>query len=229
MPTTGNRFVAVTSPGMVGVITGMNKAGIGCGQDFFRAKKKAGYPTGVGMWLLGRKIVQYSSSIAEAEALIRASNEGAPSFIIVGDAKGAGAVFEVYDHKVSPRYANWISPDANAPDAIETNDNLVVLTNHAFTPEMYPVDTYNESSIARYSILTNLLLENYGTMTKTIGIQIIDFMHPPSPYSIGFDSDYGDDPTQTVKQHVVFMNLTKGKLWALFGHYNDPWVTYSFQ
>jgi hypothetical protein len=229
VPKKGKKFVAVTSPGMVGVITGMNTAGLGVGQDMFRPVDKGGFPSGLGMWLLGRKVVQYAGSIAQAESIIRAADEVAPAFILVGDAKGAGAVFEIYNRKVAPRYADWISGDPNAPDAIESKDDLVVVTNHAFTPEMYPIDNYRTNSISRYNVLTNLLLDDYGTMTQETGRQIIDFMHPPSPYYGGFEGDYGDDPTQTVKQHVVFMDLTRGKLWALFGHYDDPWVTYSFR
>ncbi|MBN2159364.1 MAG: hypothetical protein JW807_08200 [Spirochaetes bacterium] len=229
VPRRGRRFVAVTFPGMVGVITGLNSTGIGVGSNMFRASDRSGFPGGIGMWLLDRKLLQYSGSMADAEAMIREADETAPCFYIIGDAAGAGAVFEVYDHRVSARYADWISYDAAAPDPIEAEDDLVVVTNHAFTPEMYPIDDCRPGSAARYGILTGLLLDAYGTLDPASGREIIDYMHPPSPYHIGYDTDYSTDPTQSVQQHVVLMDLSERTISALYGHYNDPWVFHTLE
>jgi hypothetical protein len=228
-PSQGRKFLSVSFPGMVGVSTGLNGAGIGIGSDFFNATGTPEYPRGLGMWFLGRKIVQYASSMADAERIIRASKESAPCFMIVGDAAGAGAVFEIYDRKVVARYASWVSNDANAPDQIENVDDLVVVSNHAFTPEMYPIDGYPLSSMTRYQVLTDLLLDGYGSIDQDSGRAIIDFMHPPSPYLTGDYKGYGSDPTQTVKQLVALMDLKSRTIWALYGHYNDPWVEYTLR
>lgn len=227
VPSRGKKFMSVAFPGMVGVSTGMNTAGIGIGSDYFNATGAPAYPGGLGMWFLGRKILQYSSSMAEAERIIRAAKETAPCFMVVGDAAGAGAVFEIYDGKVAPRYANWVQKDGNGPDQIENKDDLVVVSNHAFTSGMYPIDVYPSSSMLRYQVLTTLLLENYGRIDQASGSAIIDFMHPPSPYLTGTYKGYGDDPAQPVKQLVALMDLKSRTIWALYGHYNDPWVKYT--
>jgi hypothetical protein len=228
VPSKGKRFVSVSFPGMVGVSTGMNAAGIGLGSDFFNATGTPRFPDGLGMWFLGRKIVQYAGSIADAERMIRASDEAAPCFMVVGDASGAGAVFEIYDHKVAPRYAGWVPGDPNGPDQIESKDDLVVVSNHSFTPGMYPLDAYPPSSMIRYQVLTDLLLGSYGRLDQISGRSIIDFMHPPSRYLDGTGYDgYGNDPAQPVKQCVALMDLKARTIWALYGHYNDPWVEYT--
>jgi hypothetical protein len=165
--------------------------------------------------------------MADAERIIRDAKETAPCFMVVADARGAGAVFEIYDGKVVPRYADWVQKDPNGPDPIETRDDLVVVSNHAFTPEMYPIDMYTSSSMTRYQVLTTLLLENYGSIGQAKGAAIIDFMHPPSPYLTGEYQGYGADPTQPVKQLVALMDLKDRTIWALYGHYNDPWVKYT--
>ncbi|HNY64935.1 MAG TPA: C45 family autoproteolytic acyltransferase/hydrolase [Deltaproteobacteria bacterium] len=223
VPLLGKRFVSVASPGMVGINTGMNTAGIGFGCDYLNVVNAPKYPGGMGMWLLGRKIVQYASSVSEAESIIRRAKEIAPSLLIVGDAAGDGAVFEVYNRIVAPRYADWVSRDRNAPDPIEREDDLVVVSNHAFTRELYPLDPErSESSLRRYQVLTNLLLESYGKLDQTSGRAIIDFMHPPSEF-------YGDDPGQPVRQCVAFMDLDARTIWALYGNYDDPWVEFTLR
>jgi hypothetical protein len=49
VPSRGKKFVSVAFPGMVGVSTGMNTAGIGIGSDFFNATGAPTYPRGQGM------------------------------------------------------------------------------------------------------------------------------------------------------------------------------------
>jgi hypothetical protein len=230
VPRSGKRFVSISTPGFVGASTGLNTAGIGFGCDYFNAKGPSRYPGGMGMWFLGRRILQYASSIADAERIIRSSGEVAPSLLLVGDARHAGAVFEVYNHEVSPRYSGWTARDANAPDQIEAKDDLVVVANHAFTRSMYPQDAGTYSTFVRYRILTDLLLEHYGHIDQSLGRSIIDFMHPPSTSLPGPAYDgYGDDPTQPVKQHVALMDLKARTIWALYGHYNDPWAVYTLK
>jgi hypothetical protein len=229
VPARGRRFVSVTFPGMVGLITGVNSAGIGCGTDFFNATGSPSYPSGLGMWFLGRKVVQYASTISEAERIIRQADEVAPCFVLVGDAAGAGAVFEVYDHKVSKRSAAWVPTHPDTPDPIEMEDDLVVVSNHAFMPEMFPIDQFPANSLTRYEILTSLVLGSYGSLDEETGRAAIDFMHPPSPYLTGAYQGYGADPAQPVKQHVALLDLSTRTLWALYGHYSDPWVRYTLQ
>jgi hypothetical protein len=99
----------------------------------------------------------------------------------------------------------------------------VVVSNHAFTRELYPLDPErSESSLRRYQVLTNLLLESYGKLDQTSGRAIIDFMHPPSEF-------YGDDPGQPVRQCVAFMDLDARTIWALYGNYDDPWVEFTLR
>jgi hypothetical protein len=232
LPCRGKRFVSIAPPGFVGVGTGLNIEGIGFGCDYFNAKGTPWYPGGMGMWFLGRKILQNASNIAEAEGIIRRSDEVAPSLLLVGDARHAGAVFEVYNHVVAPRYAGWTTSDPNAPDQIEAKEDLVSVTNNAFTPEMYPQDASTYSTAVRYKIITKLLLEHYGELDTSQdgpgGRKIIDFMHPPSIYLPGTEYDgYGDDPTQPVKQCVALMDLKTRTIWALYGHYNDEWVEFT--
>ena len=113
------------------------------------------------------------------------------------------------------------------PPQIEDKPDLVGMTNHYIIPQMvllqssivegHTVDSTPDSEW-RYKTMMGLLLTTYGTIDSRIARYDIDFLNPSrSDY-------YGTDVTQPVQGHVVVMDDTKKQVWALFGHYNDPWA-----
>ncbi len=227
VPENGYSFVSVTNPGTVGVLSAMNDQGVGIGLTSFNASlvtEESPPMSGMGAWLLARKIIQYSedidTAVMSAVAMVEAK-EASSAFIIIGDDDGKATVLETYNFTAIIRSTDWVCPDQSCPeDQIEDKDDLVVVTNHALTPEMgmYDQRPDGDNSHFRYDVLTGLLLESYGTIDTQKGRDIIDFLHPPN-YNY-----YGDDPNQTVKTHVAFFDLTHQEVWALYGHYNDPWA-----
>jgi len=113
------------------------------------------------------------------------------------------------------------------PPQIENKPDLVGMTNHYIIPQMvllqssiiegHTVDATPDSEW-RYKTMMGLLLTTYGTIDPEIARYDIDFLNPSrSDY-------YGTDVSQIVHGHVVVMDDAKRQVWALFGHYNEPWA-----
>jgi hypothetical protein len=218
-PKNGYPFVSIGAPGFVGVTSAMNGRGIAIGTEVLYSGDACYAQAGMGTLLLMRKAIQYSGSLDAVVETIRKATRGVPWMYVVGDGSGKGAIIESTTNHFAVRYL-----DSVYPDQIEEKDDVVVTTNHAIVPEIAATHLPSQfvSSRRRYTEMTSLILENYGSIDVTKGCEIIDFLHPGGPYSWY----YGTDPDQPVACSVSLYDLTAKEVWSLFGKYSDQWVHY---
>lgn len=222
VPDRGYPFISITPPGYVGVTAAMNNQGLGIGQDMLMGAPTGYSKVGMGRLLLARNAIQYAGSLNEAVAMFQKADIADGNMFIVGDGKGNGAIVECNAKTVAVRYLDSIYESSSYTktvhqEQIESKEDLVLVANHAVIPEIANESTGSEDSIIRYQELCGLLLNAYGSLDVSNARDIIDFLHPPSWY-------YGDDANQPVAASVNLFDLTRLRVWSLYGRYNDGWV-----
>jgi hypothetical protein len=218
-PNCGHPFVSIGAPGFVGVTSAMNSKGIAIGTEVLYSGDACYRKVGMGTLLLMRKAIQYCGTLEAVVDTMQKAARGVPWMYIVGDGIGTGAVIESTTNHFAVRYL-----DSVYPDQIEDKDDVVATTNYAIVPEIAATHLPGPftSSRRRYSEMTNLILENYGTIDIAKGREIIDFLHPGGAYSWY----YGTDQDQPVACTVSLYDLTAKEVWTLYGKYSDQWVHY---
>ncbi|MCK6460283.1 MAG: C45 family peptidase [Planctomycetes bacterium] len=99
-PTDGRRFVAVTWPGLVGVLSGMNRDGL-CVANLLAVSADTSLDGCPYMFLL-RDVMEGSGTVEEGLALLRESRRTTANSIMLADAKGA-AVAETSHQEMAVR------------------------------------------------------------------------------------------------------------------------------
>jgi isopenicillin-N N-acyltransferase-like protein len=116
-------FAAVGYPGLVGVISGMNDAGL-CLATFDSYGAKDGSqmfnPQGVPLALINRRIMEECTTVDEARKLLESSPRTTMMSVVICDTKEA-AVFEITPKSVVQR---------------EPEKNVLICTNHFISPEL---------------------------------------------------------------------------------------------
>lgn len=98
-PTQGIPFVSVSWPGMIGVVSGMNREGLSV--TINAAKSKIPWSAKTPISIVTREILQYATTIEEAVAIARRRPVFVSESIMVGSAKdGYAAIIEVSPHKM---------------------------------------------------------------------------------------------------------------------------------
>ncbi len=213
-PDEGYSFVSCGTPGLVGTITGMNSRGIGVGGNMLTALDTS-FEFGMGELLTLRKVIQYGGELSEAIDIVRNTKRGVPWMYAIGDGIGpeiGGVVLEVSARNFFVRRSDYKQPWWAPYSQIEDKVDVVSVSNHFINPWMNikTVSWAYENTLWRYKTMTNLILDNYGTIDTDKGWEIIDFLHPPN-----YDY-YGDDPHQTVKASKSLMDLTNLDMWSLY-------------
>jgi isopenicillin-N N-acyltransferase-like protein len=101
-------FASVGFPGLVGVVSGMNDAGLSIATLDVTATGDGAPPfdlSGTPLILTFRRILEECTTVAEAEALLRSVKRTTLMNLAVGDAAGAGVVFELTPKSVGVRKA----------------------------------------------------------------------------------------------------------------------------
>lgn len=147
-PTQGHRFMSVTWPGMIGVVSGMNEAGLTVTMNSGRSSIPLQAKTPIS--LVALEILQYASTIDEAVTIAKRREVFVSEALMIGSAKdGKAAVIEM-----SPRKFDVYQAPSNA-------DHLTC-TNH-FQGKAYADDRRNKEQIAeshsmyRYERLEELI------------------------------------------------------------------------
>jgi predicted choloylglycine hydrolase len=99
-PAEGRRFVAVTWPGLVGVLSGMNRDGV-CVANLLAVSASTSMDGCPYMFLL-RDVLEGSGTVEEGLAVLRKSRRTTANSIMLADAKGA-AVAETSHEKMAVR------------------------------------------------------------------------------------------------------------------------------
>jgi predicted choloylglycine hydrolase len=146
-PTEGYKFMSVTWPGMIGVVSGMNEHGLTV--TINAGKSKIPWIAKTPISILNREILQYATNIEEAIAIAKKRQVFVSESIFVGSAKDKKAV----TIEVSPK---------NFGVYEVANTNQLICTNH-FQSDAYAEDKNNLKAIAeshsqyRYERLEELL------------------------------------------------------------------------
>ena len=119
-PSDGHAFTSVAWPGLVGVFTGISRAGLSLA--CLTSTVNGETPRGTPMPLIYRRIIQYAESLDEAELLLRRTSRTIGNNLLVASAAHDDArVFEL-----SPRMVATRRP----------NDGYLTTTNHFAHPAM---------------------------------------------------------------------------------------------
>lgn len=151
-PTNGSSFVSVSTPASIGVLTAMNENGITIGtHEIYRSSKNwQGIPADI----LHRYVIQYSSSLKEAEKILSQANRTIPELWMVTDTNGA-LNFEFNQEEV----------------AVETmTSKYLILTNH--TRQINEGLSYPNTE-DRYSYADSFLEQNMDDMNLEKLISLI--------------------------------------------------------
>ncbi|WP_081411655.1 C45 family peptidase [Chryseobacterium gregarium] len=149
-PEDGIPYLSVSWPGMIGVVSGMNKEGITV--TINAGKSKIPLTARTPISLVTREILQYAATIDEAVAIARKRKVFVSESILVGSAHDKNAVIIE------------VSPDNFGVYKVE-NTSRVFCTNH-FQSDAYKYDKRNQKHKAeshseyRYEKLQELLEEN---------------------------------------------------------------------
>jgi len=146
-PTDGYKFMSVTWPGMIGVVSGMNEHGLTV--TINAGKSKIPWIAKTPISILNREILQYATNIEEAIAIAKKREVFVSESIFVGSAKDKKAV----TIEVSPKNFGVYKVE---------NTKQLICTNH-FQSDAYAEDKNNLKAIAeshsqyRYERLEELL------------------------------------------------------------------------
>lgn len=223
-----NTFVSVSTPAMVGVQTAMNNHGLAIGIDIVYAMDTSYIKLGMGAAFAARHIIQYQNELSQAKNFLKDTSLGCPTMFIVGDGRGTeqgGFAFEKSAHHYFVRNTDYHYPRIFKtlkiwPDQLETNDDILLLTNSYVTPWMGLKAMGSIIGEDRYIALfqkMNAVLENENINIDN-GMNLINFLKE--------SRGYGDD--DIIEMSRTVFDLERLELRTLYGHYNEPWVSYTF-
>lgn len=200
-PENGIPYLSVSWPGMIGVVSGMNKEGITVTINAGKSKIPLTAKTPIS--LVTREILQYAKNIDEAIAIARKRKVFVSESILVGSANDKKAVII----EVSPK--NFGVYDA-------ANSSKVFCTNH-FQSEAYKNDKKNQKHIVeshseyRYEKLQELLQENPKLNPGKMA-SILREKSGLKDKSIGYGNEKAIN--QLLAHHAVIFSPQKKLVWV---------------
>ncbi|AYN01120.1 C45 family autoproteolytic acyltransferase/hydolase [Chryseobacterium sp. 3008163] len=200
-PENGIPYMSVSWPGMIGVVSGMNKEGITVTINAGKSKIPLMAKTPIS--LVTREILQYAKNIDEAIAIAKKRKVFVSESILVGSANDKKAVII----EVSPK--NFGVYDA-------ANSSRVFCTNH-FQSEAYKNDKKNKKHIIeshseyRYEKLQELLQENPKLNPEKMA-SILRDKSGLKDKSIGYGNEKAIN--QLLAHHAVIFSPQKRLVWV---------------
>ena len=200
-PENGIPYLSVSWPGMIGVVSGMNKEGITVTINAGKSKIPLTAKTPISF--VTREILQYATTIDEAIAIAKKRKVFVSESILVGSANDKNAVIIE------------VSPDNFGVYRVE-NSSKVFCTNH-FQSEAYKNDKRNQKHIVeshseyRYEKLQELLLEN----KKLNPEKMASILRDKSGLK-GEKIGYGNEKAinQLLAHHAVIFSPQKKLVWV---------------
>jgi len=200
-PETGIPYMSVSWPGMIGVVSGMNKEGITVTINAGKSKIPLTAKTPIS--LVTREILQYAKNIDEAIAIAKKRKVFVSESILVGSAKDKNAVII----EVSPKNFGVYKME---------NTSRVFCTNH-FQSEAYKDDKRNQKHIIeshsqyRYEKLQELLQENKKLNPEKMAAILRD-----KSGLKGEKIGYGNEKAinQLLAHHAVIFSPEKRLVWV---------------
>ncbi|SHH82649.1 Acyl-coenzyme A:6-aminopenicillanic acid acyl-transferase [Chryseobacterium oranimense] len=200
-PETGIPYMSVSWPGMIGVVSGMNKEGITVTINAGKSKIPLTAKTPIS--LVTREILQYAKNIDEAIAIAKKRKVFVSESILVGSAKDKNAVII----EVSPKNFGVYKVE---------NTSRMFCTNH-FQSEAYKDDKRNQKHIIeshsqyRYEKLQELLQENKKLNPEKMAAILRD-----KSGLKGEKIGYGNEKAinQLLAHHAVIFSPEKRLVWV---------------
>ncbi len=200
-PENGIPYMSVSWPGMIGVVSGMNKEGITVTINAGKSKIPLTAKTPISF--VTREILQFAKNIDEAIAIAKKRKVFVSESILVGSANDKNAVIIE------------VSPDNFGVYKVE-NSSKVVCTNH-FQSEAYKDDKRNQKQIVeshseyRYEKLQELLNEN----PKLNPEKLASILRDKSGLK-GEKIGYGNEKVlnQLLAHHAVIFSPEKRLVWV---------------
>lgn len=157
-PDSGYKFMSVTWGGMIGVVSGMNEAGLTVTINAGKSKIPLAAKTPIS--IVTREILQYASSIEEAVAIAKKREVFVSEAILIGSAKdGKAAVIE-------------IAPDNFGVFEVPNSADLLICANH-FQSDAYADDPRNTKWIEE-SYTSYRFARMEELLEKTPGLKVPD-------------------------------------------------------
>ncbi len=200
-PEDGIPYLSVSWPGMIGVVSGMNKEGLTVTINAGKSKIPLTAKTPIS--LVAREILQYAKNIDEAIAIARKRKVFVSESILVGSANDKNAVIIE------------VSPDNFGVYRVE-NSAKVFCTNH-FQSEAYKNDKRNQKHILeshseyRYEKLQELLQENRKLNPEKMAAILRD-QSGLKGEKIGYGNEKAIN--QLLAHHAVIFSLQKKLVWV---------------
>ncbi len=200
-PETGIPYLSVSWPGMIGVVSGMNKEGITVTINAGKSKIPLTAKTPIS--LVTREILQYAKNIDEAITIAKKRKVFVSESILVGSANDKNAVIIE------------VSPDNFGVYKVE-NKSKIFCTNH-FQSEAYKNDKRNRKHIAeshseyRYEKLQELLEKNKKLTPEKMAAILRD-----KSGLKGEKIGYGNEKAinQLLAHHAVIFSPQKKLVWV---------------
>ncbi len=200
-PENGIPYLSVSWPGMIGVVSGMNKEGITVTINAGKSKIPLTAKTPIS--LVTREILQFAATIDEAIAIAKKIKVFVSESILVGSANDKNAVII----EVSPHNFGVYSVE---------NSAKIFCTNH-FQSEAYKDDKRNQKHIVeshseyRYEKLQELLQENKKLNPEKMATLLRD-QSSLKKKSIGFGNEKAIN--QLLAHHAVIFSPQKKLVWV---------------
>jgi hypothetical protein len=197
----GIPYMSVSWPGMIGVVSGMNKEGITVTINAGKSKIPLTAKTPIS--LVTREILQYATTIDEAIAIAKKRKVFVSESILVGSANDKNAVIIE------------VSPNNFGVYRVE-NSSKVFCTNH-FQSEAYKNDKRNQKHIVeshseyRYEKLQELLQENKKLNPKKMA-SILRDKSGLKGEKIGYGNEKAIN--QLLAHHAVIFSPQKKLVWV---------------
>ncbi|MEG1591459.1 C45 family peptidase [Chryseobacterium sp.] len=200
-PEDGIPYMSVSWPGMIGVVSGMNKEGITV--TINAGKSKIPFTAKTPISFVTREILQYATTIDEAIAIARKRKVFVSESILVGSSNDKNAVIIE------------VSPDNFGVYKVE-NTSKVFCTNH-FQSEAYKDDKRNKKQIVeshseyRYEKLQELLQENKKLNPEKMA-SILRDKSGLKDEKIGYGNEKAIN--QLLAHHAVIFSPQKRLVWV---------------
>lgn len=204
-PDSGYRFVSVSWPGMIGVVSGMNAKGLTVTIN----AAKGPLPTSAAMpiSLLARQILQYASNITEAYNIATSVDVFVSESILIGSAEdGFAAIIEK-----SPEHTSLYT----------TSRTAVICTNH-YQSDTFMTDPHNLKNIStsdspyRYERI-NELIDSLSPIDQIDAAYILRNRFGTNNTDIGLTNEKSIN--QFISHHSVIFQPEKLRMWVS----TNPW------
>jgi len=200
-PENGIPYLSVSWPGMIGVVSGMNKEGITV--TINAGKSKIPWSAKTPISFVTREILQFAKNIDEAIAIAKKRKVFVSESILVGSANDKNAIIIE------------VSPDNFGVYKVE-NTSRIFCTNH-FQSEAYKNDKRNQKQIAeshseyRYEKLEELLQENKKLNPEKMAAILRD-KSGLKDEKIGYGNEKAIN--QLLAHHAVIFSPQKRLVWV---------------